>query len=83
MGVETRACPLRQLQETHGGGGGASVSTARVGCELPASEDVTPEQHASLPASVAVTAITDLLFGYPSFFGHRVIPKSSAKIKPA
>jgi len=32
-----------------------------------------PDQHASLPASVAVTAITDLLFGYPSFFGHRVI----------
>jgi len=30
------------------------------------------DKHASLPASVAVTAITDLLFGYPSFFKHRV-----------
>jgi hypothetical protein len=28
--VEARACPLRQLQKTHGGCGGASVSTARV-----------------------------------------------------
>jgi hypothetical protein len=28
--VEARACPLRQLQKTHGGVGGASVSTARV-----------------------------------------------------
>ena len=28
--VEARACPLRQVQKTHGGCGGASVSTARV-----------------------------------------------------
>jgi len=31
-----------------------------------------PEQHAALPASVAVTAVTDLLFGYPIIFGRRV-----------
>jgi hypothetical protein len=27
------------------------------------------EQHATLPASVAVITVTDLLFGTPSFFG--------------
>jgi hypothetical protein len=36
-----------------------------------------PEQGASLPASVAMTAVTDLLFGSPSFFGRRVTRVSS------
>jgi hypothetical protein len=31
--VDARACPLRQLQKTHGGCGGASVSTARAACD--------------------------------------------------
>jgi hypothetical protein len=38
--------------------GGASVSTAGVGCSLPASE--------------AVTAVTSYPPNYPLFFGHRV-----------
>jgi hypothetical protein len=46
-GIETRACPLRQLRETLGGWG-ASVSTCRGPCELLGSEDVT--------------AVTSLLF---------------------
>ena len=32
MGVETRTRPVRRLQKTHGGVGGASVSTAQVTC---------------------------------------------------
>src|SRR5215468_8813933 len=52
--VEARACPLRQLQKTHGGVG-----------VLPY---LPPEQRATLPASGAVTAVTDLHYGYPIIF---------------
>ena len=54
MEVEARACPLRQLQKTHGGVG-----------VLPY---LPPEQRATLPASEDVTAVTGLLFEYPIIF---------------
>ena len=52
-----RTCPLRQLQETHGG--------VEVLPYLP------PEQHAKLPASAAVTAVTSCSLTTRSFFGQR------------
>src|SRR5262249_52009292 len=51
-----RACPLRQLQKTHGGGG-ASVSAARAACQA--------------SASAGVTAVTSCSLSTPSFFGQR------------
>jgi hypothetical protein len=50
--VETRAYPLRQLQETHGGWGVVPY--------------LTPE-YAAASVSVAVTAVTDLLFDIHHF----------------
>jgi len=44
---EGRACPLRQLQKTHGGGG-ASVSTGRAACQASASAGVTAVTSCSL-----------------------------------
>jgi hypothetical protein len=55
--VETRAYPLRQLQETHGGWGVVPY---------------LPPEYAAASASVAVTAVTDLLFD-THLFGRRVI----------
>jgi|SRR6516225_8608393 hypothetical protein len=66
--VDARACPLRQLQKTHGGCGGASVSTA--------------QQRATLLASEAVTAVTDYSSSSPLFFGRRVIDVQSPKRRP-
>src|SRR5215831_17781987 len=53
--VEARACPLRQLQKTHGGVG-----------VLPY---LPPEQPATLPASEDVTAVTGYSSSTPLFFG--------------
>jgi hypothetical protein len=52
--VEARACPLRQLQKTHGGVGALPY--------LP------PEQHATLPASEDVTAVTGYSSSTPIIF---------------
>jgi hypothetical protein len=48
--VEARACPLRQLQNSMGGVGGASVSTVRVTYALPASEALTSVKYYSSSA---------------------------------
>src|SRR5262245_7806966 len=40
------------------------------------------EHHASPPASVAVTTVTDLRFGTPLFFGRRVIDVQSPNRRP-
>src|SRR5262245_27266625 len=53
--VEARACPLRQLQKTHGGVG-----------VLPY---LPPEQRATLPAPEDVTAVTGYSSSTPLFFG--------------
>jgi|SRR5262245_40229021 hypothetical protein len=58
--VEARACPLRQLQKTHGGCG-----------VLPY---LPPEQRATLPASEDVTAVTDYSSSTPLFFGRARAP---------
>jgi len=49
--------------------GGEDLPTSAA---TPSALYLPPEQHAALPASVAVTAVTDLLFGYPIIFGRRV-----------
>jgi hypothetical protein len=56
--VEARACPLRQVQKTHGGCG-----------VLPY---LPPQYRTTLPASEAVTDVTDYFSSSPLFFGHRV-----------
>jgi hypothetical protein len=66
--VEARACPLRQLQKTHGGVGGASVSTARVAY--------------GASGLGAVTAVTDYFSSSPLFFGRRVIDVQVPKRRP-
>src|SRR5262245_7361860 len=53
--VEARACPLRQVQKTHGGVG-----------VLPY---LPPEQRATFPASEDVTAVTGYSSSAPLFFG--------------
>jgi len=58
--VEARACPLRQLQKTHGGVG-----------VLPY---LPPEQRATLPASEDVTAVTGYSSSTPLFFGRPARP---------
>ena len=59
--VEARACPLRQLRNLMGVWG-----------VLPY---LPPEQRTTIPASEAVTAVTDYCSSSPLFFGRRVIQK--------
>ena len=63
--VEARACPLRQVQKTHGGCG-----------VLPY---LPPQYRTTLPASEAVTDVTDYFSSSPLFFGHRDVQSSKRR----